>query len=175
MKNARLALFVLVSCVLGLLAAAGFYLAFVPDEETQDAPLSQAEMHGPLMRLGQPPRPVPTPVPTPTPAPTPAPVPPSEREALAILVHQTFPDDLYMGGYVVWAETLSRDDWRDYVYDGKMSVTNDCGLMQTNWYWHSEKYAAHGWTLADCFVPEKNLVVAREIYNDAGCGAWSTC
>lgn len=207
-----LALFTLIACVLGILGAAGFYLALVPDEP-QGAPVSQEDYHGffpapqditrvyptpaptPVPTPTPTPTPVPTPEPTPepTPAPTPAPTPvptpapasppppepviTADKEALIAMVNATFPDDPRMSGRMVWNESLKFDEgeWQDYVYGGVWSATGDCGLMQINWYYHGAKFAAHGWTEADCFIPERNLVIALEIYNGAGCGAWSTC
>ena len=97
------------------------------------------------------------------------------REALANLVHATFPDDPHMGNSVVWSESLfDPEKWRGYVYRGTMSITGDCGLMQINWGSHWKKFTARGWTQADCFIPERNLVIAREIYDTSGPWAWAT-
>ena len=101
----------------------------------------------------------------------------ADKNALVALVNAVFPDDPRMGGHVVWNETLKHGDgvWQQYVYGGRMSATSDCGLMQIHWPAHHGKFTARGWTKADCFVPERNLVIAREIYDGSGCGAWTTC
>jgi hypothetical protein len=61
------------------------------------------------------------------------------------------------------------------VYGGEWSRTGDCGLMQINWASHADRFATRGWGSKDCFDPAKNLVIAREVYDDDGCGAWTTC
>lgn len=125
------------------------------------------------------PTPAPTPNPTPTsmlPLPTPTSTPTPKREGLVALVHETFPDDPYMGNVVVWRETLNYPDgvWQGYVYGETWSVTSDCGLLQVHWPSHYEKFTARGWTQQDCFDPVKNLVIAREIYDESGPSAWTT-
>jgi hypothetical protein len=84
-----------------------------------------------------------------------------------------------MGDHVVWHESLNLNNpvglWREYVYGGAMSASGDCGLMQINWPSHADKFYAHGWVLKDCFIPERNLVIAREVYDNASGGwPWTT-
>jgi len=106
-----------------------------------------------------------------------------ERLALAALVSATFSDWPLASSHVVWAEAIgdwAGSLWRCHVYGGThclrggWSPTRDCGLMQTNEV-HRDKYEAHGWDMdVDCFVPKRNLVIAREIYDAQGSGAWTT-
>lgn len=196
----RLALFILAAfATLGLIA--GFLVAAVVNpapSEPQDAPVLQEDygrfFPAPMdiqdikwVHLVSEPTPAPTPTPAPvTPAPTPVPAPASpppepvitaDKASLIALANAAFPDDPRMGGHVVWNESLKFDEgeWQGYVYGGVWSETGDCGLMQINWHYHGDKFAAHGWDEADCFIPERNLIIAREIYKGAGCSAWSTC
>ena len=158
---------ILAACILGFFGAIGFYLIFAPSE-TPPTPTLQAD-YGQIL----PDAPEPTPVPTPAPTPTPTPI-AGEKETLIALTHTFFPDDEHMGNVVVWEESLKRADWWDYVYGGVFSVTGDCGLMQINWASHPERFLARGWDQQDCFEPEKNLTIAREIYNEQGPVAWTT-
>lgn len=62
----------------------------------------------------------------------------------------------------------------DVVYGPTVSATNDRGISQTNAI-HAWRYTEHGWDYyTDAFDPEKNLIVAHEIYVDGGgFGPWS--
>lgn len=107
------------------------------------------------------------------------------RAELASMVYATFPESPYMAEHVVWAESMGdqfldddngngQADWIDYVYGGRWSATEDCGLMQLHWPVHDEKFYDRGWTAADCFDPVKNLAIAREVFDGQGPGAWTT-
>lgn len=100
----------------------------------------------------------------------------AEKLALANLVCDAFPQDRYMCTHVVWAESLSGGsdcNWRLVVYGPCWSYTRDCGLLQINEV-HRDKFAALGWVMdIDCWVPERNLVVAVRIYKEQGPCAWS--
>jgi hypothetical protein len=118
-----------------------------------------------------------------TPEPTPAEAPtihvPSvggDREALAQMACNTFPEDLRMCTHVVWAESIGdwNPNWECTVYGGCWSRTRDCGLMQTNII-HAGKYEALGYDInVGCWIPEVNLAVARMIYDGQGPRAWTT-
>lgn len=106
-----------------------------------------------------------------------------ERLALYEMVCETFADDPWMCGHVVWAESIGDwaaqpEDplyWHRVVYGPYVSPTCDRGLMQINCV-HARRFTEHGWDYyVDAYDPVKNLVIAREIYNDQGCAGWSTC
>jgi hypothetical protein len=82
-----------------------------------------------------------------------------------------------MASHVVWAESMgdwAGANWRCNVYGPCVSPTCDRGLLQINCI-HAGKFAAHGWDYyVDAFNPERNIVIAREIYDDQGIGAWTT-
>lgn len=167
-------------CVILLQHSAGEHRDCVR-EEAVNVPTPEPTPE-PVLDVGEPP-PEPEAVPGPTMAETPTPLEEplggtltvaGDRAALVALVHEFFPDDSHMGNVVVWGETLTRNDWWDYVYGGAWSRTMDCGLMQTNII-HAGKYARHGWDISmDCFDPVKNLTISREIYDTQGPGAWTS-
>ena len=101
----------------------------------------------------------------------------AEKLALALLVCDAFPLDRRMCSGVVWSESLSGGSgctWRPVVYGPCWSGTRDCGLLQTNEI-HRWRYEALGWEMdIDCWVPERNIVVAVWIYEDQGPCAWSS-
>lgn len=101
----------------------------------------------------------------------------AERLALAALVAAAFPDAPLMASHVVWAESMgdwAGSNWRCNVYGPCWSPTQDCGLGQINII-HAAKFTAHGWNIyVDCFVPERNIVIMREIYDAQGLSAWTT-
>jgi hypothetical protein len=82
-----------------------------------------------------------------------------------------------MASHVVWAESMgdwAGSNWRCNVYGPCWSPTQDCGLGQINII-HAAKFTAHGWNIyVDCFVPERNIVIMREIYDAQGLSAWTT-
>jgi len=62
----------------------------------------------------------------------------------------------------------------EVVYGPKTGSAGELGLMQILPRYHRHRWQARGWTDADMFIPERNLVIAREIYDESGFGPW-TC
>ena len=100
-----------------------------------------------------------------------------ERLGLANLVAATFPDWLLASTHVVWAESMgdwAGRGWRCNVYGPCVSPTCDRGLFQINCIW-AETMNALGFDFyVDVFIPEKNIQMARLIFDWSGPCAWTT-
>lgn len=98
----------------------------------------------------------------PAPEPTPAPALTNDIERLVC----SYPWDCYQALNIMWCESGGRAD----AYNGFSGVS---GLFQIHPI-HADRFAAHGWDFwTDAFVPERNVQIAWEIYEDRWWNAWA--